>query len=118
MVAVDTLSKAESNQMKTHKFLKLCARVLVLAGLMLTVGCKLVDKAELPQLLNDLKHQDSHVRSKAAMRIAGLEEDGVEAVPALIETLSDINGGVRSSAAFALRKIGTPEAKQALANYN
>jgi HEAT repeat protein len=41
------------------------------------------------------------------------------AVPALIKVLSDVSvdAGVRNNAALALRKIGTPEARKAVEEY-
>jgi len=88
-----------------------------LTALAFFASCKSVSKEELPQLIRDLKSSESTVRNQAAMKLAGLEGDGAEAVPALIAALYDPNGGVRSSAAFALRKIGTPAANKALDDY-
>ena len=43
-----------------------------------------------------------------------MEGAAAEAVPALIKALADESEEVRNHVAFALEKIGTPEAKQAL----
>ncbi len=88
----------------------------LLLGLML-FACHTASTDDIPRLVKALKHSDSSVRNQAAMELASLGEDGKSAVPALAQALSDPNGGVRSSVAFALRKIDTPEARRALDNY-
>lgn len=62
----------------------------------------------------DLYHQSAKVRNQAAMTLAGCGSKAKSSVPRLIELLYDENIGVQSSAAFALRKIDSPEARQAL----
>ena len=74
-------------------------------------------EVEVPKLIKQLKNNDAHKRNRAAMELASFGSDAEPAVRALSALLADPNGGVRSSAAFALRKIGTPEAERALTLY-
>ncbi len=72
---------------------------------------------ELPILINDLSSKDSGVRNRACLRIGSFSSEAEIAVPYLIKLLNDPNNGVRTSAAFALRKIGSPKAQHALDFY-
>jgi HEAT repeat protein len=56
------------------------------------------------------------VRACAAMAL-GIRKDNA-AVPTLIEALNDENEEVSENAAWALREIGTPEAKNAVDKWN
>lgn len=93
------------------------AKLCIFCGLLLTsVACG-PSKEELPQLIKDLRSSESATRNKAALALAEFGTDGEKAVPSLIQLLNDKSGGVRSSAAYALRKIDTPEARRALDTY-
>ncbi len=80
------------------------------------LGCGPSEK-DVPKLIKDLQHEDSHTRSSAALSLASLGPTAKKATPALAQLLKDKNGGVRSSAAFALRAIGTKEALEAIDSY-
>jgi HEAT repeat protein len=67
-------------------------------------------------LLNALKSPMRDVRACAAMAL-GIRKDNA-AVPTLIEALNDENEEVSENAAWALREIGTPEAKNAVDKWN
>ena len=76
-------------------------------------------KAAVPTLMPLLKDQDKWVRFRAAGALGSIEEGAKDAVPALILLLQDQDdeGFVRSDAAEALGKIGTPEALKAVKEY-
>ena len=95
---------------------KRLVRWLVVCGLLLSplLACREAAETAIPKLIHDLGAKDSKTRSQAAQQLAGYGSDASKAVPALTRTLEDPNGGVRSSAAFALRKIDTPQARKAL----
>lgn len=81
--------------------------------LLLFVSCG-PDRQQVKALTKKLRSADASERNSAAMDLAGASKHADLAVPALIKALSDRNGGVQSSAAYALRKLDTPEARQAL----
>lgn len=82
------------------------------------VACSRKSPEKLRALINDLSSSDSGVRNQAALSIASYGEEGKDAVPALIKLLrTDKSRGIRTSAAFALRSIGTKEAITALDEY-
>ena len=91
-------------------------RCLVVCGFLLSslLACREAAETAIPKLIHELGAKDSKTRSQAAQQLAGYGSDASKAVPALVRTLEDPNGGVRSSAAFALRKIDTPQARKAL----
>ena len=84
----------------------------ILALLMLSSCC---DKADAAKARKDLYSASAKERNDAALVLAqcGADEGG-KAVPRLIELIYDQNVGVQSSAAYALRKIDTKEARAAL----
>ncbi|MCB0343870.1 MAG: HEAT repeat domain-containing protein [Bdellovibrionales bacterium] len=90
--------------------------ILLASSLFLASACS-DPEIEIPKLIKQLKSSDSSARNNAAMKLGSYGGDAQSAVRPLASLLNDENGGVRSSAAFALRKIGTPEAKRALDNY-
>ena len=67
--------------------------------------------------MEKLTHTEAKVRVRAAQRLATYGPDAKPAEDLLIRLLKDKNGGVRSAAAYALRKIGTKKATRALDNY-
>ena len=84
----------------------------------LLAACQRKDSGELKQLIRDLSATDPKLRNKAALRLAAFGKEAEVAVPALIRILrTDPSKGIRSSAAYALRSIGTPEALAALESY-
>ena len=72
---------------------------------------------EVPKLVAQLKSKQSGERNRAALKLGSYGKDAKAAVNALVERLSDENNGVRTSAAYALRQIDTPEAQRALDQY-
>lgn len=83
------------------------------------LSCTSPDPRKLDEEIKRLRSTDSKVRNQAALAIAGYGENGAKAVPALIQVLrNDPSRGIRTSAAFALRKIGTKEAVAALDGYS
>jgi HEAT repeat protein len=65
-----------------------------------------------PELINQLKNQDSSVRRNAAETIGTLGDEN--AIEALIPLLKDDNRFVRQEAVWALAKIGGARALEAL----
>ena len=81
------------------------------------LSCHTSAEKNLPPLIKKLQSADVETRNQAALALAPYGERAKPAVPGLIRLLGDPNTGVRSSAAYALREIGTPEANTALDNY-
>ena len=80
--------------------------------LVLLSGC--CSDADAKAAKSNLYSDKVSVRNEAALTLAGCGQRAHSAVPRLIELLSDENVGMQSSAAFALRKIDTPEARRSL----
>lgn len=91
-------------------------RAFILLALLLSFGCSGDPVAEIKRLKQELRSSDSRTRNQAALQAAALGKQGEPLVPELIALLRDPNGGIRSSAAYALRAIDTPSAKAALEN--
>ncbi len=96
--------------------MKTLVRLLIVLVLLAPCGCS-DPKIEVPKLIKQLNSSDSSIRNSAAMKLGSYGSDAEAAVRPLARLLGDENGGVRSSAAFALRKIDTPEARRALEKY-
>lgn len=71
---------------------------------------------DLPLLIKQLSDKESTIRNKAALELGAIGKKAEPAVPALIRLLKDPNGGVQTSAAYALRQIDSPRARKALAH--
>ena len=67
-----------------------------------------------PALIDALQSQDDELRRNSALALAKTGEHASEAVPMLKGTLRDRDRYVRGQAVEALRRIGTPEARQVL----
>lgn len=80
----------------------------------IAMGCHSTTEADVKRVIKEMSSPDPAVRNRAAMECARFGAYGPKVVPALIKLLSDENNGVKSGAAYALRKIGTPEANRAL----
>jgi HEAT repeat protein len=85
------------------KYVALCFLLVQLAA------CCEADK--ISQNIQSLQHASPKVRNQAALDLAGCGERASKAVPLLGTLLYDENVGVQSSAAYALRKIDTPQAR-------
>ncbi len=81
------------------------------------VSCFSDPSKEVPKLIAELNAKESSVRNQACLKLGSYGEDALDAVPYLINLLHDPNNGVRTSAAFALRKIGGDRAEKALLEY-
>lgn len=68
----------------------------------------------MPAQLRNLHSSDAGTRNEAALALARCGSLAERAVPRLIQMLYDDNVGVQSSAAYALRQIDTPAAREAL----
>ena len=87
--------------------------LISVAGLIILYGC--CSKEEAAKARKDLYSSLAKDRNDAAQTLAQCgAEEGRPAVPRLIQLMYDQNVGVQSSAAYALRKIDTPEARAAL----
>lgn len=90
------------------------AVTLVLIAITL-YGCHAATEADVKRVIKEMSSPDPAVRNQAAMEAANFGPLGPKVVPVLVKLLmNDENNGVRSGAAYALRKIGTPEANKAL----
>lgn len=94
-------------------------RATLIAGLLLCSGaaCGKADPQTIDRLAKELSAKTSSERNHAALELAGYGIGAKAAVPSLVRCLRDENAGVRSSAAYALRSIGTPDAVKALDGY-
>jgi HEAT repeat protein len=89
----------------------------ILLLLVLLISCFSDPSKEVPKLITELNSKESRVRNQACLKLGSYGEDALDAVPYIINLLHDPNNGVRTSAAFALRKIGGDKAEKALLQY-
>jgi HEAT repeat protein len=75
-------------------------------------GC--CDQSALPKAMRNLSSSDVREKNRALQIIAQCGSRGEAAVPRIIQLMYDDNVGVASSAAYALRKIDSKEARAAL----
>ena len=80
-------------------------------------ACKEAASTAVPKLIKQLNAKESSQRNEAAQSLARYGTEAQPATQALVRALWDDNLGVRSSAAYALGKIGTPAASAAIENY-
>ena len=98
---------------------KLYACLCCLLLLIFISSCRHNSEEKLESLVKALSSPDKGIRNSSALDIARFGKDGHKAVPGLIKLLnSDPSRGIRTSAAFALRSIDTPEAIKALDSYS
>jgi HEAT repeat protein len=106
MLFLDLKAKPDLRMKLKINFLLITACIFILSS------C--CDGKKLPLAHNDLFSSSASKRNQAALFLARCGEDASKSVPRLTELLYDDNVGVQSSAAYALRKIDTPEAREAL----
>lgn len=101
------------------KFLrsKYCALTVALILSCFGAACLGSSKQDIPKLIRQTQSKVAHDRNTACLALASLGPEAEEAVPVLARLLKDQNSGVRSSAAYALRAIATPDAQKALDRY-
>ncbi len=88
--------------------------IAVALALSVLQGCT-DPKVEVPKLMRELQSRDSAVVAQAALALGRIGPPYANKAEAdLIRLLRHENPGVRSGAAYALRKIDTPAAKAAL----
>ena len=93
-------------------------KITILFLLFMSVsGCRESASTAVPRLIQMFSSTDTHERNSAAHEIGSYGKEAEEAVLPLIKLLHDPNNGVRSSAAYSLRRIGTKEASEALDSY-
>ena len=76
-------------------------------------GCE-TQEQKVERLITELGYKETKVRVRAAEALVQIGEGAVDAVPALMQALQDQNVSVRSNSARSLKKIGTPEALEAV----
>jgi HEAT repeat protein len=91
--------------------------LLLLSFFCLFSACRESPETAVPSLVTKLSSSESGDRNRAALKLASYGKKAEPAVKPLIRLLQDDNGGVRSSAAYALRQIDTLEARKALDEY-
>ncbi len=82
--------------------------------LLFAAGCHKTTEADLKRVIKAMHSADPTVRNQAALEAAGFSGAADKVVPELIRLLDDENRGVQSGAAYALRRLGTAEARKAL----
>ena len=85
---------------------------LFIAGCAAVQGC--CDEAALPRAIDQLASPRASERNQALHAVGRCGERSERAVPLIERLMYDPNVGVASSAAYALRRIDTPSARQAL----
>ena len=75
-------------------------------------GC--CDESKVPGALRGLYASEPRERNKALQVLAQCSSKAESSVPRIAELMYDQNVGVASSAAYALRRIDTTEAREAL----
>lgn len=73
------------------------------------------DSSSIPKNLSKLDSDKNRDRNEAALALARCGSKASSAVPRLAELLYDESVGIQSSAAYALREINTPEAREVMA---
>lgn len=86
--------------------------VFIAACALLLAGC--CDEQALPSRARALYSSSAKDRNEAALELARCGAKSANSVSRLGQLLYDSNVGVQSSAAYALRKIDTPEARAIL----
>ncbi len=89
-----------------------CGATVLLLLFIGLLGC--CNEGQIPSHVNQLSSSKARDRTDAALQLARCGADAGQAVPRLTELMYDENVGVQSAAAYALRKIGTEDAKRAL----
>ncbi len=84
--------------------------LLILVLLQTVTGC--CKQEEIPDLTLQLHSSSAKDRNDAALALARCGAKAERAVPRLGRLLYDENVGVQSAAAYALRKIDTPAARE------
>jgi len=69
---------------------------------------------KIPANIKALYSSSSNEKNNAALALASCGSKAANAVPRLAELIYDPNVGIQSSAAYALRKIDTPRAREVL----
>lgn len=92
------------------------SRSLLLIELLIILSLSACCKSDqIPRYIRDLRSSNAKVKNEAALELANCGSPKADAaVSDLIRLLYDPNVGVQSSAAYALRRIATPEAEKAL----
>jgi HEAT repeat protein len=105
------------NQSRT-RLQQLFLLTLIFSKVSLFVACKNRSPEQLNRLIQELSSPDGKMRNAATFEIAGYRRDGEKAVGPLVRLLNtDPNRGIKTSAAYALRRIDTKEAKAALDSF-
>ncbi len=87
-------------------------RPLLLVLAIVGMGC--CKESELPQAMRGLYSSEARERNEALQVLAQCGNRGESSVPRIAALMYDKNVGVASSAAYALRKIDSKEARAAL----
>lgn len=104
-------------QFNSAKLCRVLSAVFLVCLLLFATACLPPADEEVPKLINELRSPERNQRNKAALRLAEYGPEAEPATSALGALLKDPSGGVRSSAAYALRKIGSPQAERLLEAY-
>ena len=91
-----------------------CIRQLLPFTMLLVCVAGCCDKSQIPDYTRSLYSEAPRDRSNAALQLARCGSNASGAVARLTQLLYDENVGVQSSAAYALRKIDTKDARAAM----
>ena len=86
--------------------ISLCHIALIAFTLILSINTSTAQTKSVAELINDLKDQNTSVRSNAARDLSMFGKEAKDAVPGLITALKDQNSSVRFNAVTALIRIG------------
>ena len=93
-------------------------KLILLFLCILQTGCFDKSESHLNELIIQLDSSDGSVKNAAILDIARFGPSAKSAAPKLVLILNNEKSrGIRTSAAYALRSIGTKEATQALESY-
>ncbi|MCO6429929.1 MAG: HEAT repeat domain-containing protein [Deltaproteobacteria bacterium] len=96
--------------MREMRFVQRC--YLVLISVIALSGC--CREKDIPDHINKLYSGSAKDRNQAALDLSRCGSSAAKAVPRLGQLIYDENVGVQSSAAYALRRIDTEEARKIL----
>lgn len=89
-------------------------KAIILPSLLFCFLAACCDEKTIPSKTRQLYSESAKERNDAALALAKCGSSASSAVSRLVSLLTDENVSVQSSAAYALRKIDTPDARAAL----
>lgn len=97
---------------KAHSMNSFKYRLLYLVLIIFSSGC--CDEAAISKNIQNLTGASAKLKSESALSLSRCGAKAAKAVPLLAGLIYDQNVGVQSAAAYALRQIDTPQAREIL----